>query len=53
MAIWAQNVENMGFGPEHPVTGCCSPAVWNVIWGFSMLPCRRQCNVVLRLELEL
>ena len=21
MAIWAQNVENMGFGPEHPVAG--------------------------------
>ena len=32
MAIWAQTVENVGFGPEHPVRGCCSPAVWNVMW---------------------
>ena len=24
--------ENMGFGLAHPVTGCCLPVAWNVMW---------------------
>ena len=32
MAIWVQNVENMGFGPEHPVLGCCSHTIGNFSW---------------------
>ena len=53
MAIWVQNVENMGYAPEHPAMGCCLPTVGNFSWWFSVFPCRRQCNVALRLELEL